>query len=94
MSALLLDTHAFVWAVGLPGSAQLHGRAAAAGVGGDIVITVRGEPVAQLVPLRAARRRRLPRADLASRLAVAQADSGLRDDLERRAGERSSQRSR
>jgi prevent-host-death family protein len=55
--------------------------------GDEIVITTRGKPVAALVPLAQERRRWLPRAELARRLEVAQADSGLRADLARLAGE-------
>jgi len=55
--------------------------------GGEVVITTRGRPVAALVPLATERRRWLPRAELARRLAVAQADPGLRADLARLAGE-------
>jgi len=55
--------------------------------GDEIVITTRGKPVAALVPLSPERRRWLPRAELVRRLAVAQADAGLRDDLARLAGE-------
>jgi prevent-host-death family protein len=55
--------------------------------GEQIVITARGKPVAALVPLPTERRRWLPRAELLRRLAVAQADPGLRDDLARLAGE-------
>lgn len=55
--------------------------------GDEIVITTRGKPVAALVPLVQERRRWLPRAELVHRLAVAQADSGLRADLARLAGE-------
>lgn len=55
--------------------------------GEEIVITTRGKPVAALVPLPAERRRWLPRAELVRRLAVAQADPGLRADLARLAGE-------
>jgi prevent-host-death family protein len=55
--------------------------------GDEIVITTRGRPVASLVPLVPQRRRWLPRAELLQRLAVAQADPGLRDDLARLAGE-------
>jgi prevent-host-death family protein len=55
--------------------------------GEEIVITTRGKPVAALVPLEAQRRRWLPRAELVQRLASAQADAGLRDDLARLAGE-------
>jgi prevent-host-death family protein len=55
--------------------------------GEEIVITVNGKPAAKLVPLPAAGRRWLPRAELARRLALAQADPGLRDDLAELAGE-------
>jgi prevent-host-death family protein len=55
--------------------------------GGEVVITTRGKPVAALVPLPTERRRWLPRAELVRRLAVAQADPGLRADLARLAGE-------
>lgn len=58
-------------------------------VGGeDVVITVRGKPVARLVPLTApARRRWMPADELARVLATSRADPGLRDDLKRLAGE-------
>jgi prevent-host-death family protein len=55
--------------------------------GEQIVITRRGEPVASLVPFEQPRRRWLSRAELVRRLATAQADPGLRDDLARLAGE-------
>lgn len=55
--------------------------------GEEIVITTRGKPVAALVPLGEERRRWLPRAELARRLALAQADPALRTDLARLAGE-------
>jgi prevent-host-death family protein len=55
--------------------------------GEQIVITKRGDPVASLVPFERSHRRWLPRAELVRRLAVAQADPGLRDDLTRLAGE-------
>ena len=55
--------------------------------GEEIVITTRGKPVASLVPVRATRRRWVPRAELARRLAVAQADPGLRNDLAVLAGD-------
>ena len=55
--------------------------------GEEIVITVNGKPVAQLVPLLPTRRRWLPRAELSRRLSIAQADPGLRADLARLAGE-------
>jgi prevent-host-death family protein len=55
--------------------------------GDEVVITRRGKPVAALVPVAPQRRRWLPRAELLRRLAVAQADPGLREDLARLAGE-------
>jgi len=55
--------------------------------GEEIVITVNGKPVAQLVPLSPTTRHWLPRAELSRRLATAQADPGLRADLARLAGE-------
>lgn len=55
--------------------------------GEEIVITVRGRPVAQLVPLAVARRRWLPRREVVRRLRASQADPGLREDLARLAGE-------
>ncbi len=55
--------------------------------GEDVVITVNGEPVAQLTAVRVSRRRWLPKAELVARLRGAQADPGLRDDLARLAGD-------
>lgn len=55
--------------------------------GEQITITTRGQPVASLVPVPSSRRRWLPRAELLGRLARAQADPGLRDDLARLAGD-------
>ncbi len=56
--------------------------------GGErITITTRGKPVASLIPFEPARRRWLGRAELVDRLATAQADPGLRDDLARLAGD-------
>ena len=55
--------------------------------GEEVVITVRGEPVARLVPVRPSRRRWLPKEELVTRLRLAQADPGLRADLERIAGD-------
>ncbi|MGB8382387.1 MAG: type II toxin-antitoxin system prevent-host-death family antitoxin [Dermatophilaceae bacterium] len=55
--------------------------------GEDVVITVNGKAVARLVPVQPARRRWLPRAEVVRRLAVAQADPGLREDLARLAGD-------
>lgn len=55
--------------------------------GEDVVITVRGEPVARLVPAVPQRRRWLPRAELVARLQTVQADAELRGDLQRIAGD-------
>jgi prevent-host-death family protein len=55
--------------------------------GEEIVITTRGKPVASLVPVETTRRRWLPRAELVRRLAVVQADAGLRHDLAALAGD-------
>jgi prevent-host-death family protein len=55
--------------------------------GEEVMVTVNGKPVAQLVPLQQTRRRWLPRSELARRLRVAQADPGLRDDLASLAGD-------
>lgn len=55
--------------------------------GEEIIITVNGKPVAQLLPLPTSGRRWVGRADLVRRLRTAQADPGLRRDLARLAGE-------
>lgn len=55
--------------------------------GEEIVITVRGKPVAQLVPVREQRRRWLDGAEFLRRLERVQADPGLRADLADLAGE-------
>jgi prevent-host-death family protein len=55
--------------------------------GEEVVITVRGTPVARLSPVAAERRRWLPGGELARRLRSIQADPALRDDLARLAGE-------
>ena len=55
--------------------------------GEQVTITSRGRPVAHLTPIRAARRRPISRAELTRRLARAQADPGLRDDLAVLAGD-------
>ena len=54
--------------------------------GEEVVITVRGRAVAELVPVRTPRRRWLPRAELVRRLSSSQADPGLRSDLARLVG--------
>ncbi len=55
--------------------------------GEQVVITNRGKPVASLVRFETPRRRWLPKAELLRRLATAQADPGLREDLARLAGD-------
>jgi len=55
--------------------------------GEEVVITVRGRAVAELVQLRSTRRRWLPWAELIQRLPSSQADPGLRADLARLAGD-------
>lgn len=55
--------------------------------GESVVITVRGKPVADLVPHRADGPRWMPRDELVEFLKTHSADPGLRDDLERIAGE-------
>lgn len=55
--------------------------------GEDIVITVRGKPVAQLVPVREQGRRWISREELIRRLPGMQADPGLRRDLAELAGD-------
>ncbi len=55
--------------------------------GERVTITSRGRPVAELLPIRDVRRRPIPRAELAGRLGVTQADAGLRDDLARLVGD-------
>jgi prevent-host-death family protein len=55
--------------------------------GENIVITVKGEPVAELVPIRPARRRWIGWDELVERLPSIQADPGLRADLQKLAGD-------
>lgn len=55
--------------------------------GERVTITSRGRPVAELIPVRTARRRPIPRDELVRRLGVVRADPGLRDDLEALAGD-------
>ena len=59
-------------------TADVLGRVQA---GEQVTITSRGRPVAELIPVRARRRRPISRAELVRRLGVAQADPGLRDEL-------------
>lgn len=55
--------------------------------GEEVIITVRGKPVAQLVPIRAKRRRPLTRAEFLAQLPRIQADPALRADLAGLAGD-------
>jgi len=55
--------------------------------GEQVTITSRGRPVAELIPVRTARRRPIERAELVRRLGVARADPGLRAELAELAGE-------
>jgi prevent-host-death family protein len=55
--------------------------------GEPVVITVRGKPVADLVPHRPDEPRWMPREELVELLETHSADPGLRDDLERIAGD-------
>ena len=49
--------------------------------GARVTITVNGTPVAEIGPVRTARRASLPKSDLIELIANRQADPGLRDDL-------------
>ncbi len=55
--------------------------------GETVVITVRGRAVADLIPHRPDEPRWMPREELIELLKTHSADPGLRDDLERLAGE-------
>lgn len=55
--------------------------------GEHLIITSRGKPVAELVPVRRPQRRWMPYEELIELLATAQADPGLREDLARYAGD-------
>jgi prevent-host-death family protein len=55
--------------------------------GESILITKRGKPVAEVVPHRPQEPRWMPREELVELLKTHAADPGLRDDLERIAGE-------
>lgn len=55
--------------------------------GETVVITVRGKAVADLIPHRRDEPRWMPREELLELLKTHSADPGLRDDLERIAGE-------
>lgn len=56
-------------------------------MGEQVTITSRGRPVAELIAVRAVRRRPIARAELVRRLDATQADPGLRDELAALAGE-------
>jgi prevent-host-death family protein len=51
--------------------------------GEEVIITVRGEPVAQLVPVRPSRRRPISHEELTRRLAALPRDPAFREDVER-----------
>jgi prevent-host-death family protein len=55
--------------------------------GERVTVTVNGRPVAELVPVQRSRRSWIHRDELVARLRRAQADTGLRDDLARLAGD-------
>ena len=55
--------------------------------GDAVTITVNGDPVAEIRPVRALRKPFLSKADLVTLIAQRQADSGLTADLARFAGE-------
>jgi len=55
--------------------------------GETVIITVRGKPVAELIPHRRDEPRWMPREELIELLKTHSADPGLRDDLERIAGD-------
>ena len=52
-----------------------------------MIITVNGRPMAQLMPVTGSRRTWISRQELSRRLLITQADSGLREDLARLAGD-------
>jgi prevent-host-death family protein len=55
--------------------------------GSRVTVTVNGRAVAELVPVQTSRRRWIGREELVGRLRRAQADPGLRADLDRLAGD-------
>lgn len=55
--------------------------------GTHVTITVNGLPVAEIRPVRSARKQFLSQADLIEIMTTRQADAGLRDDLAMLAGE-------
>jgi prevent-host-death family protein len=65
-------------------TAEVLSKAAA---GEEITITVRGKPVAALVPLDRPHRRPFSRAEIIQMLETSRADAGLREDLAALAGD-------
>lgn len=55
--------------------------------GSSVTITVNGDAVAELRPIRAGRKRFLSKADVLDVVSARQADAGLTGDLDRLAGE-------
>lgn len=55
--------------------------------GERVVVTVNGRPVAELIPVQQVRRAWIGRAELVARLGRAQADPGLRTDLDLLSGD-------
>lgn len=55
--------------------------------GERVTVTVNGRPVAELIPVQRSRRSWIGRDDLVARLRSAQADPGLRADVDRLAGD-------
>ena len=55
--------------------------------GAHVIVTVNGAPVAEISPVRTARRVSIPKRDLIALLERHQADPGLRDDLAALAGD-------
>jgi len=55
--------------------------------GTHVTITVNGTPVAEISPVRSARKQFLSRADLIEIITLRQADAGLRNDLDVLAGD-------
>lgn len=55
--------------------------------GTSVTITVNGDPVAEIRPIRSSRTHFLSRADVLELMSQRQADPGLTDDLDRLAGE-------
>ena len=62
-------------------------RQVSSGTPVTVTVTVNGAPVAEITPVRSARKQFLSKADLLSIITLRQADHGLRDELEALAGE-------